>query len=443
MPLAEPNDHSLVKNVRVRTRTTAVLVIGLVTILAAALLAGTSWKTLQRNAPGEPSAGSTGPFDGTVGIEPTSFYTPPSPLPDAPAGTLLRSEPIKDAPDGVKAWRILYLSADNQGEPIAISAYYAEPSRPPETGSRYPLVALAHGTTGVGRKCGMSQGPFTPKTPGNEYWLFLGQALTDAGYAIVATDYEGMGAPGKTPYLLRKQAYDVLDSMRASLQLRPGYIDTASLGVIGHSEGGYVAITTADQAPEYAPELNIKGAVVLAPGDVPPLPFGVKSLASQTSDEKASPRSGYITTLSQSWIRNYPELMSAEDWYTPQGMVDVQKAADLCQGAMLEALPDTFGTYFKTDLPNSVIQVAAENPPLKKKTTVPMLIQQGLKDTGVVPQISRALAMEACDLGDTVTYQEFPNDVHRSVQFTGRGEYMAWFNNVFSGQSAPNQCREL
>ena len=417
--------------------------IGIVTILAAALLAGSSWKTLQKLSPGEPSAGSTGPFDGTLGIAPTSFYDPPSPLPDVPAGTLLRSEPIKDAPDGVQAWRILYMSADNKGEPIAISGYYAEPTRPPATGNRFPLVALAHGTTGVGDKCGMSQGPFTPKTPGNEYWLFLSQSLIDAGYSVVATDYEGMGAPGATPYLLRKQAYDVLDSMRAAINLRSGYIDTDSLGIIGHSEGGYVALTTADQAPEYAPELNIKGSVVLAPGYVPPIPAGVATLVSQTASEKASPRSGYITTLSQSWIRNYPDRMTPEDWYTPQGMVDVKKAADLCQGAMLKALPDTFGTYFNKKLPMSVTQIAAENIPLKNKTTIPMLIQQGLKDTGVVPPLSRALAIQACDLGDSVTYQEFPNDVHRSVQFTGRQQYMEWFNNVFNGQTAPNQCREL
>ena len=44
-------------------------------------------------------------------------------------GTLLRSEPIADAPPDVKAWRILYLSRDIKGKPIAISGYYAEPTR--------------------------------------------------------------------------------------------------------------------------------------------------------------------------------------------------------------------------------------------------------------------------------------------------------------------------
>lgn len=427
---------------RMRRHTASVLLVGFVAIVIGALLAATAW-TPQRSTPGDPTAGSQAPYAGTLGIAPTAFNEPPSPLPDTAPGTLLRSEPIASPPAGVQAWRILYLSRDNTGAPIAISGYYAEPTKPPDEGTRFPLVALAHGTTGVGRECGMSQGPFTAKTPGNEYWLFLGKALVDAGYAIVATDYEGMGAPGNTPYLLRKQAYDVLDSMRAAIDLRPGIVDTASLGIIGHSEGGYVALTTADQAAEYAPELRIRGSVVIAPGIVPPLPAAVAALAGQTSSEMASPRSGYITTLSQSWLRNYPDLTTPEQWYTPAGRTAVAQAAELCQGAMLEVLSDTFGTYFQKDLPLNVVKIAAMNPPLMNTTTIPLLIQQGQKDTGVVPPATRGLALEACGLGDVVTLEEYPDDVHRSVQFSGQGSFLDWFDARFAGEPAPNQCREL
>ncbi len=427
---------------RMRRHTASVLAVGLAAIVAAVALMATSWQTLQA-LPGDPAAGSHPPFDGTRAIAPTAFYTPPDPLPDVPPGTVLRSEQIKPAPAGVQAWRILYMSKDNQGQPIAISGYYAEPTAPPAQGNRFPLIALAHGTTGVGRACGMSQGPFTAKSPGNEYWLFLGQSLVDAGYAIVATDYEGMGAPGNTPYLLRKQAFDVLDSLRASINLRSGVIDTANLAVIGHSEGGYVALTTADQAAEYAPDLSIRGSVALAPGVIPPLPFAVDTLTGQTADEVASPRSGYITTLSQSWLRNYPDLTTPEQWYTPAGMTAVAEAAQLCQGEMVKVLSGTFGTYFQQQLPLNVVKIAAMNPPLQNTTAVPLLIQQGRQDTGVVPPATRGLAIEACNLGDVVTLQEFPNDVHRSVQFTGRANYLDWLADRFAAQPAPDQCGEL
>jgi hypothetical protein len=91
----------------------------------------------------------------------------------------------------------------------------------------------------------------------------------------------------------------------------------------------------------------------------------------------------------------------------------------------------------------NVVKIAALNPPLLNKSEVPLLIQQGLQDTGVVPPATRGLAAEACRLGDIVEYQEFPDDVHRSVQFTGRTAYMDWFADRFAGEPAPNQCREL
>lgn len=427
----------------VRQRTIVVLAVSLATVLAAVVLAGTSWVTQQAKDVGNPTLGTDASLAGSLAVEPTAFYEPPPTLPDVAPGALLRTEQIDDAPDGVAAWRILYLSTDNAGEPIAISGVYYEPTRVPDEGARFPLVALAHGTTGVSRSCGVSQAPFTPQTPGFEYWTTIAQPLVDAGYAVVATDYEGMGAPGKTPYLLRKQAYDVLDSMRAALAFRPGYIDSTNLAIIGHSEGGYVALTTADQAGQYAPELSIRGSVVLAPGVIPPLPFGVRALTSQTRDEAASPRSGYITTLSQSWLANYPDLMTPEEWYTPEGRATVEEAAKACQGEMVQILSGTFGEYFQATLPPSVVEVAGLNPPLLNGTAIPLLIQQGLADTSVVPQLSRALAIEACDLGGTVEYQEYPLDSHRSVQYTGRPAYLDWLADRFAGEPAPSQCRRL
>ncbi|MEI2716565.1 MAG: alpha/beta fold hydrolase [Candidatus Nanopelagicales bacterium] len=256
-----------------------VLVVAVVTVLAAVLLNLTAGTPDQTLAGGNTTAATQTPFSAAKGVEPTSFYDPPDTLPDEPPGTVLRSEPIKDAPEGVSAWRLLYLSRNNAGDPITISGLYLEPTTPPPTGSRYPLVAFAHGTTGVGRSCGMSQAPFTNETAGNEYWRTLMSPMVGAGYAVVATDYEGMGAPGTYTYLLRKQSYDVLDSLRAALEFRPQMLDSGSLGVLGHSEGGFVALTTADMAPDYAPELAIRGSIAQAPGGVPPFPAAIQSSA--------------------------------------------------------------------------------------------------------------------------------------------------------------------
>ena len=77
---------------------------------------------------------------------------------------------------------------------------------------------------------------------------------------MVATDYQGLGTPGPHPYLAtRPEAYSVLDSIRAVRQAFAGLAD--KIVIVGQSQGGGAAFATAGIAPEYAPELGIRGTV--------------------------------------------------------------------------------------------------------------------------------------------------------------------------------------
>ncbi|MCB0916260.1 MAG: alpha/beta fold hydrolase [Actinobacteria bacterium] len=426
---------------RPQNKVVALVVVTIITALAAVWLNLTSASPEVALAGGNTDAATEPPFDASEGVAPTAFYDPPDPLPDQPPGTVLRAEEISDAPEGAAAWRLLYLSVDNAGNPIAISGLYVEPTTPPAEGNRFPLVGFAHGTTGVGRECGMSQAPFEDKTPGNEYWRTLIGPMVAAGNAVFATDYEGMGAPGNYTYLLRKQAFDVLDGMRAALFFRPQTLDALNLAVLGHSEGGYVALATADQAADYAPELAIKGAVSQAPGGIPPIPAALNALLGSTGDSGPTPRSGYVTDLSQSWIQTYPDISSPEDWYTEVGATEIPAAAELCQGAQLAALDQPFHTYFNRSVPVELSRIPAMEQPMYNTSAIPILIQQGSEDTSVVPQVSRAMAVQGCALGNLVDYQEFPNDVHRSVQYTSRTQYLEWLAARFTGQPVDDSCR--
>src|SRR4051794_38841080 len=48
------------------------------------------------------------------------FYAPPSPLPRAAPGTMLRTAPLPGVPAGARGWRILYLSRGADGRPAAL-----------------------------------------------------------------------------------------------------------------------------------------------------------------------------------------------------------------------------------------------------------------------------------------------------------------------------------
>ncbi len=424
-----------------RSRVIAVIATTCAVVLAFALLSITAWHPEKESWPANSALGITAEFDGDKSSPVSDFYTPPTPLPPVADGTVLKSEPIAEAPQGVKAWRIMYASRDNDNKPIAITAYYAEPDRVTTDG--FPLVALAHGTTGLSPECGMSEAPFTEGTTGWEYWNFLGRQMVASGFAVVATDYEGMGAPGKATYLLRKQGYDLLDSIRAAIHLRPNTVDATNVGMMGHSEGGYVVLAATDMLTSYAPDLMVRGTVSIAPGGVPPIPFAVKALVASTGDSGASPRNGYVTFLSQSWSQTYPDLLPPESWYTAEGLQKIPPASKLCQGQVMKDLTGPITEYFRTDLPPAVITVAAQNAPITTKTTVPTLFIQGAKDTGVVPQVTRGFATQMCHFGSTVDYVQFPGDTHRSSVFSSVPEWTDWLNARFAGQPAASSCGGL
>jgi hypothetical protein len=122
--------------------------------------------------------------------DPGDFYTPPSSIPATP-GTVIRSEPFtRGVPEAARAWRILYSSTDPEGTPIAVSALVvAGPGSPP---GPHPVLAWAHGTTGVVSGCAPS---LTDQAVTRVPEL---ARLLSRGWVVVATT-PAWGRPAPTP----------------------------------------------------------------------------------------------------------------------------------------------------------------------------------------------------------------------------------------------------
>jgi uncharacterized membrane protein HdeD (DUF308 family) len=113
---------------------------------------------------------------------PDAFYKPPSTIPARP-GVLLRIQRYTHGiPQSWRAWRILYTTTRDENIPaVASGLVIASNHLPP--GPR-PLIAWAHGTTGVATRCAPSLLPSrwnATVIPG------VNQALR-RGWVIVATD---------------------------------------------------------------------------------------------------------------------------------------------------------------------------------------------------------------------------------------------------------------
>lgn len=195
------------------------------------------------------------------------FYDVPSSLPDAAPGTVIKTGSIPRTPGGVRAERIMYHSRTNRGENIATTGFLMRPDRDPPPGG-WPLIAAAHGTTGIIRACAPSIDPFVPgpfAVDGLSYYEFFVQPWIEAGYAVVGADYQGLGAAGPYGFLVgRAEGQQVLDSVRAARN-RLGAVLSDQLILYGHSQGGNSAGFAAELQPSYAPELNPAGVILAAP----------------------------------------------------------------------------------------------------------------------------------------------------------------------------------
>ena len=166
------------------------------------------------------------------------------------------AEPFTTAvPAGAKGWRILYISTRGGIRALASAVVVV----PEGSGTSRPVIAWAHGTTGIVDGCAPSvlDKPFDH--------LPDIAAIVREGWAYVGTDYPGLGTGGGHTYLVGADAARaVLDLVRAARQLE-GINLGDRIVVWGHSQGGNSALWTGMRAIEFAPELQVIGVAALAP----------------------------------------------------------------------------------------------------------------------------------------------------------------------------------
>src|SRR5687768_9368102 len=198
----------------------------------------------------------TGVVAGDMDLSP--FYRWDARLPEKP-GVLLREEALPrqhdmDAAD--VSLRILYTSTDvrwRSGQ-IPVSGTLYLPSGAAPSGG-WPLLAWGHGTAGIADTCAPSW-----TTHDTRDATYLNRWLA-AGFAVVVTDYQGLGGPGPHPYLYwQAEARSLLDSARAALRARPKVISNRVI-VAGQSQGAGAALGVAMLAHEYAPDVHVLGIV--------------------------------------------------------------------------------------------------------------------------------------------------------------------------------------
>jgi len=202
------------------------------------------------------------------------FYQPPRGYQHAEPGTVLRSRDVELAflglvPQPVKAIQLLYRTMDLNGEPEATVTTVIVPAElDPE--HPCPLLSYQCAIDAMSSRCFPSYAlRRKSKALGSltQLELLLVTAALAEGWAVSLPDHEGSQGLWGAPY---EPGYRVLDGIRAALSSeRVGISPSAPIGMWGYSGGGLATAWAAEMCGEYAPELNIVGAVLGSPvGDL-------------------------------------------------------------------------------------------------------------------------------------------------------------------------------
>lgn len=366
---------------------------------------------------------------GTSG--PDAFYAPPAEVPDQP-GVLLRAEAFTRAiPDGATAWRILYTTTRDEGVPAISSGLVVIPDGVQDP----PTIAWAHGTTGAAESCAptLLQDPFASGAMPNTEEALLN------GWAIVATDYVGLGADAPHPYLVgQAAARSTLDAVRASRQLA-GVSFGDEVVVWGHSQGGATALWAGGLAPSYAPELEIVGVAAMAPAANLPAMIG------QLADGRAGTIVGPLVLAG--YAAHYDEV-HVDDYLLPAATLTFQETVARCwsDSAFIVSvlgttvLDRTIWTRSPSDGP---LGARLEQNVPRLPIEAPLLLAQGLTDTLVLPAAQQQYVEELCASGQHVDFRTFEGKDHMGV-VTGDspllGQLMEWTRARLDGAPPTNTC---
>ncbi|KAK0334704.1 hypothetical protein LTR91_022820 [Friedmanniomyces endolithicus] len=370
----------------------------------------------------------------TFPIQNDAFYDTPANFTQAKPGQIVKLEPqtnvtAYDVPPGTSLSRFMYASVDEKNQTVPATGIILWPFTPKtfpynplgtagET--KYPLVAWAHGTSGVVRQCAVSN------LRNLQYDFRSVFTLANLGYAVVIADYAGLGTDVPFNYLAYKlHANDVVYGVSAAQSVFPELsTDWVSFG---HSEGGGVAWAIAERQA-ISPIPGFLGTIAAAP---PPFPIATTSTVSN---------SVFQAFLSFTIARLYGLDLAAIFRPIPLQALQYVESIGGCNDAGYAAFATFNATdiYSNTSWPMSqpAVDFAADYSVSGKPLGGPLLIVQGSADT-VVGTVGAMVGYNAtCALPAnaqvSVQYVSVNNQDHNPSLYASQRLWLQWIEDRFN-----------
>jgi triacylglycerol lipase len=271
------------------------------------------------------------------------------------------------------------------------------------------------------------------------------------GFAVVVTDYEGLGTPGMHTYLNRaSEGYALIDAARAAMRLPGTSLNPhGPVAFWGFSQGGGASASAAELAPTYAPDLDVVGAWANAP------PADLSALLPFADGSVAVGLMGYLLN---GLMAAYPDAEPAiRGSLTPQGEDLLNRTQDQCATEMVLTFAfHHFQEYFSTDPYELVAQeplksLLAEQKLGRYRPSAPVFIDQNRRDPLVAWVPSHQLALDWCAKGADIEF--WTNEEPPFLNKTGNNHYLTylvdgerglqWIADRFNGLPTTPNCADI
>jgi pimeloyl-ACP methyl ester carboxylesterase len=357
------------------------------------------------------------------------------------------------AKTGVEQYSVTYTSEDpRDGKELRVKARFYLPL----VASGAPVLGFGPGTTGPGSVCAPSLEAVRAKNWGqyDKHMLFY----AGQGYAVAITDYEGRGEGQIHHYFIGEtEGRSMLDMVRALKKFKDGTRFKSSpagedVFLAGYSQGGHAALWADQIAPQYAPEVKVKGVV----GYV-----AATDITRMWVDTASGAASNWIPPWVYASYDDYYDLrLPASELFKEPFATNVsQDARRVCideaggiqnghyglrgnlglvyQQPLIDSLKNgTFSTKYP-ELANHFNQNLAG----KVYTPTPKLIIGGDKDLVIFPAAQTDLMRRLCsDSRARAQLMMGPGVTHYTAMAYGRARTIEWMKQISAGQQVTSDC---
>lgn len=372
--------------------------------------------------PGVPSAERSA----TPTATPSTTATPTSRVAGGQAGTVYANRIIPGSrlfAGAREGNQFTYWSVGADGAPhLTTGSLYLPTHAAPRGG--YPIVVWAHGSRGIADDCAPSLHPTDTDVDALRTWLAR-------GYAVVSTDYAGLGTSGTPQYFdLDTTARNIIDAVRAGRDISDQL--SHQWAVVGEGQGASAAVVLARSATGLqGGALDYRGSAATS------IPAEFASVITRLGPATtvAAP-SGWVAealyTLAS--IRTAHPAVGLDSYLSETGRTWLSKAATLCAADLTTAVNGLeVGSLFAKPLSDNTALTRLLNTASTLPTrgfTRPVLMTQTLADPTVIVPLTLKYINDARLADSRVDGRTYLTPVQSQAQSMSADDTRAFLTRV-------------